>query len=98
LKPIYAGLLRELHWCNSVGLLSFVCILWSCRLNWFEEYLVEKDRRSKILLEIIVIYCPQKVSGDIMKLKKKCLEVRYEDFTELVCNMLAQYETGAVRL
>jgi len=35
---------------------------------------------------------------DIMKFLKKYLEVRYEDCTELVWTMLAQYVTGAVRI
>lgn len=84
MRPVDAGLLRELHLYCSVGLLSFVFILWSCRLNWLEEYFVGKDQRSKISLEIIVIYCPQKCFGDVIKFLKKFLEVRYEDFTELV--------------
>jgi len=33
-----------------------------------------------------------------MKFLKKCLEVRYEDFTELECIMHAQYVTDAARL
>lgn len=84
--------------CCIVWLLSFVFILWSCRLNWREEYFVGKDHGSKMSLEIIVIYCQQKSFGDVMKFLKKCLEIRYEDFSELVCTMHAQYVTGAMRL